>query len=89
MPGCSAEKSNNVQIGDEIVAVDGTESLTVPEAKQLMLGRWDNYSARPHSRTHMHTPNIVAVDGTESLTVPDAKQLMLGRWDSQSLQTLV
>jgi hypothetical protein len=38
-PGCSAEKSGNVQIGDEIVAVDGSEGLTVPQAKQMMLGR--------------------------------------------------
>ncbi len=38
-PGCSAEKSGNVELGDEICAVDGTENLTVPQAKQMMLGR--------------------------------------------------
>lgn len=38
-PGCSAEKSGNVAVGDEITAVDGVEELSVKQAKLCFLGR--------------------------------------------------
>jgi hypothetical protein len=43
-PGCSAEKSGSVVAGDEIIAVDGAENLTVQHAKQLMMGRQGSYA---------------------------------------------
>uniref|UniRef100_A0A7S0YLJ3 PDZ domain-containing protein n=1 Tax=Hemiselmis tepida TaxID=464990 RepID=A0A7S0YLJ3_9CRYP len=43
-PGCSAEKSGSVIPGDELIAVDGAEDLTVSHAKQLMMGRQGSYA---------------------------------------------
>ena len=43
-PGCSADKSGSVQVGDRVVAVDGNADLTPDTAKDLILGRQGTYA---------------------------------------------
>lgn len=43
-PGCSADRSGSVQIGDWVVGVDGRTELSAVEAKELILGRQGTYT---------------------------------------------
>jgi len=46
-PGCSADKSGSVQVGDYVHAVDGKPDLDPSQAKKAILGRQGD----------IHTPN--------------------------------
>lgn len=56
IPGCSAEKSGAVQLGDEVLAVDGTEVLHAHHAKDLILGRQGTYATITFRR--IEGPNL-------------------------------
>ena len=43
-PGCSADKSGSVQVGDYVVAVDGKSDLSPTQAKEMILGRQGTYT---------------------------------------------
>jgi len=43
-PGCSADRSGSVQIGDYVAGVDGQTELSPTEAKELILGRQGTYT---------------------------------------------
>lgn len=43
-PGCSADKSGSVQVGDYVAAVDGKTDLSPTQAKEMILGRQGTYA---------------------------------------------
>jgi hypothetical protein len=43
-PGCSADKSGSVQVGDYVAAVDGKTDLSPTHAKEMILGRQGTYA---------------------------------------------
>lgn len=76
-PGCSAEKSSSVMVGDEIIAVDGAENLTVQHAKQLMLGRCEPPPGRG-GLWCIACSCACAGPGCMSFAEPKAKRIALG-----------
>ena len=43
-PGCSADKSGSVKVGDYVVAVEGNAELSPAQAKEMILGRQGTYT---------------------------------------------
>jgi C-terminal processing protease CtpA/Prc len=67
LPGCAAEKSGNIQVGDEIVAVDGEEGLDGARARARILGRQGTYSTitfRRFETSHVRTFKVQLMRGT-------------------------